>query len=321
MTRDRTEGAPRVVALGGGHGLSVSLAALRRVTDALTAVVTVADDGGSSGRLRSELAALPPGDLRMAQAALAGADSESELWARLFQYRFPGPGSLGGHAIGNLVLAGLCDLLGNPVDALDATGRLLGAAGRVLPASCQAVDIVADVSGLDQSDPMRLVQVRGQHEVAATQGRVQGVRLLPDPPSACPQAVAAVREAEWVVLGPGSLFTSVMPHLLVPELAAAVLAPQVRRVLVLNLAPQVGETSGFSPPAHLEALAAQVPALRLDVVLADPSAVPDVAELASSAARLGAQLRLEAIAVQGHPRHDPDRLAKSFADLMGSGGS
>ena len=313
--------SPVVVALGGGHGLAVSLAALRRVTDALTAVVTVADDGGSSGRLRAELAALPPGDLRMALAALAGPDSQSTLWARLFQHRFPGAGSLGGHAVGNLVLAGLCDLLGDPVDALDATAQLLGATGRVLPASCAAIDIVAEVNGLDPADPGRRVQVRGQHEVASTRGRVHGVRLLPDPPVACPQAVAAVRGADWVVLGPGSLFTSVLPHLLIPELAAAVLAPDVQRVLVLNLAPQVGETAGFSPQAHLEALLAQVPQLRLDVVLADPEAVPDVAELAAAAARLGARVRLEAIAVQGHPRHDPDLLAKSFADLMGSGRS
>ena len=183
------------------------------------------------------------------------------LWARLFQHRFPGAGSLGGHAVGNLVLTGLCELLGNPVDALDATARLLGAAGRVLPASCAAVDIVADVSGLDPADPVRRTQVRGQHEVASTQGRVHSVRLLPDPPVACPQAVEAVRAADWVVLGPGSLFTSVLPHLLVPELAAAVLASDVRRLLVLNLAPQVGETTGFSPEAHLEALVGHVPGL------------------------------------------------------------
>jgi uncharacterized cofD-like protein len=313
--------APRVVALGGGHGLAVSLAALRAVTEALTAVVTVADDGGSSGRLRAELAALPPGDLRMALAALAGRDQQSELWARLLQHRFPGAGSLGGHAVGNLVLAGLCDLLGNPVDALDATARLLGAAGRVLPASCEAVDIVADVSGLDPADPARRKQVRGQHEVASTEGRVHSVRLLPDPPVACPEAVEAVRAADWVVLGPGSLFTSVLPHLLVPELAEAVLASNVRRLLVLNLAPQVGETTGFSPEAHLDALVRHVSGLRLDIVLADPAAVGDVAELAAAAAGLGAQLRLEPIAVSGHPRHDANRLAQAFAGLMGSGGS
>src|SRR4051794_30919976 len=205
--------APAVVAFGGGHGLAASLGALRQVTPRLTAVVTVADDGGSSGRLRAELGVLPPGDLRMALATLAAEDAESASWAEVLQHRFSGTGSLGGHAVGNLLIAGLLDRLGDPVAALDAAGRLVHAAGRVLPLSRQAVDIAADVSGLL---PDRVIEVRGQVAVATTRGRVEAVRLLPEHPPACREALEAVAAADALVLGPGSLFTSMLPHLLVP---------------------------------------------------------------------------------------------------------
>src|SRR4051812_32302430 len=161
---------PRVVAFGGGHGLSASLAALRQVAGDLTAVVTVADDGGSSGRLRSELGALPPGDLRMALAALAGEDEWGRAWAALAQHRFEGSGSLAGHPVGNLIITALADQLGDPVAALDMMGRLLGAAGRVLPLATQPLEIVADVVGLDDDDPGAASEVRGQVAVATTSG-------------------------------------------------------------------------------------------------------------------------------------------------------
>ncbi len=308
--------APAVVAFGGGHGLAASLAALRQVTPRLTAVVTVADDGGSSGRLRAELGMLPPGDLRMALATLAADDAESAGWADVLQHRFSGYGSLGGHAVGNLLLAGLVDRLGDPVAALDAAGRLLRTAGRVLPLSEQAVDISAQVSGLDRE---RLVEVTGQVAVATTRGRVESVRLVPAEPPACREALRAVAEADVLVLGPGSLFTSMLPHLLVPEMAEAVQAARARRVLVLNLAPQPGETSGFAPETHLEVLAQHAPALRFDVVIADPGAVPDPGALSAAAAPLGATLQLSRVAVPGEPRHDPGRLAAAFREALPSG--
>src|SRR4051794_32606204 len=171
--------APAVVAFGGGHGLAASLAALRQVTPRLTAVVTVADDGGSSGRLRAELGMLPPGDPRMAPATLAAEDAESASWADVLQHRFSGYGSLGGHPVGNLLLAGLVDRLGDPVAALDAAGRLLRTAGRVLPLSERAVDISAQVSGLD---PDRLVEVTRQGAVATTPGGGGSGRPRPAPP-------------------------------------------------------------------------------------------------------------------------------------------
>lgn len=307
-----------VVALGGGHGLAAVLGALRLLTPKLTAIVTVADDGGSSGRLREELGALPPGDLRMALAALAAPDGHAADWASAFQHRFAGSGPLAGHAVGNLLLTGLMECLGDPVAALDRAASLLGAAGRVLPLACQPLDIEADVAGVDPGRPQDVSVIRGQHRVAVTTGTVLSVRLLPDNPTACPEAVAAVLAADVVVLGPGSLFTSMLPHLLVPELHEALVAAKAQRVLILNLAPQPGETSGFSPEAHLEVLAKQAPELRFDVVLADPGRVLDSRGLIGAADALGARVVLAAVADQQDPaRHDPSKLAVALAGLLG----
>jgi uncharacterized cofD-like protein len=306
--------AGRVVAFGGGHGLAASLAALRRLDTDVTAVVTVADDGGSSGRLRDELGVLPPGDLRMALAALAGDDDWSRLWESVYQHRFDGTGMLAGHAVGNLVITALVDLLGDPVAALDVSARLLGARGRVLPMATVPLEIVADVVGLDAADPGRSVEVRGQVAVATTAGQVVGVRLEPLDPPACSEAVEAIGAADWVVLGPGSWFTSVIPHLLVPDVAKAIAGTSARRLLALNLASQPGETDGFSPATHLEVLTAHAPELEVDVVLADETAVVDGdGELMEAAANLGAELVVAPVASEdGTPRHDPERLAAAY---------
>ena len=308
---------PRVVALGGGHGLAASLQALRLVTPHLTAVVTVADDGGSSGRLRSELGILPPGDLRMALAALAGDDEWGSAWERLLQHRFGGDGPLAGHAVGNLVLAGLTESTGDPVAALDLTARLVGAVGRVLPMSRSPLEIVAEVLGLDPTDPGRATEVVGQVAVATTTGSVAAVHLRPAEPAACQEAVEAVLAADWVVFGPGSWFTSVLPHLLVPGLRDALVATSARRIVCLNLAEQAGETDGFSPEAHLDVLAGHAPDLRIDVVVADVSAVGDARGLMATVADAGGRLVLAPVARDdGTPRHDPDRLAEALAGVL-----
>lgn len=307
---------PAVVAFGGGHGLSASLSALRRITDRLTAVVTVADDGGSSGRLREELNCLPPGDLRMALAALCGDDQPGRTWADVLQYRFAGSGPLRGHAIGNLLIAGLWERLGDPVAALDMVAALLGARGRVLPMAAVPLDIVAEVIGLDPMRPDELDLVRGQAAVAKTTAEVCAVRLVPEDPPACPDSVQVVLEADWVVLGPGSWFTSVIPHLLVPELADAIVGTTARRILTLNLEP-AGETAGFSPARHIELLAEHAPHLRLDLVLADASFAADDPHLATWAMSLGAELVVADLAARdGSPRHDPLRLASAYAEIM-----
>ncbi len=210
---------PKVVALGGGHGLFASLSALRRVTRQLTAIVTVADDGGSSGVLRRDFGVLPPGDLRMALAALCGDDAWGTTWSKVVQHRFEGRGGLGGHAVGNVLIVALWELLGDTVQGLDWVGRLLGAHGRVLPMASVPLDLVAEVEGADPARPGEITLVRGQVACASTTGRVRSVSLIPADPPACPQGIAAVATADWIVLGPGSWFTSILPHLLVPELA------------------------------------------------------------------------------------------------------
>ena len=312
----------RAVALGGGHGLHATLSALRRLTDDITAVVVVADDGGSSGRIRRELDMLPLGDLRMALGALAGQEGpgpENTLWQRLFEHRFGGHGALAGHAVGNLVLAGLLEILDDPVAALDQACHVLGVRGRVLPMSPQPVDIEADVTGIrgpEGGDQDRDVahRIRGQVAVATTPGKVQQVRLDPRRPKACPEACDALRAADVVTLGPGSWFSSVLPHLLVPELFTALVESEARKVLVLNLAPQPGETGGFSPEQHLEVLAAHAPRLRLDVVVADEGAVPEPDRLRRGAEAFGAETLLTAVgATDGSPRHDPEALAEALA--------
>ncbi len=311
---------PEVVALGGGHGLSASLQALRQVTTRLTAVVTVADDGGSSGRLRAELGQLPPGDLRMALAALARDDEWGATWTTLLQHRFGGDGPLAGHAVGNLVLAGLTECTGgDTVQALDLAARLLGAVGRVLPMSAAPLEIAAQVAGLDPDDPDATREVVGQVAVASTSGRVSSVQLRPHDPPACEESVQAVLDAEWVVLGPGSWFTSVLPHLMVPALRDALVATTARRVVCLNLAEQAGETDGLSPQDHLQVLLAHCPELRVDVVLADQHAVVDAPALRHAVEAVGARLVLAPVALgDGTPRHSPDRLAAAYAGVMAS---
>jgi uncharacterized cofD-like protein len=305
----------RVVAFGGGHGLSVSLRALRQIPGLeITAVVTVGDDGGSSGRLRAERGALPPGDLRQALAALAGPDPLSEQTARLFQHRFDGAAPLAGHAVGNLLLCGLMEMYGDPVAALDHAGELLQAAGRVLPMSRVPVEIEAEV----RQPNGELVTIRGQHEVAITRGHVESVRIKPPAAPACAEAVAAVGRADWLIFGPGSWYTSVIPHLLVPELAAAILASGARRAVTLNLAAEK-ETASLPVPDHLHALTRYLPGLRADVVLADGKAVGDPEPVHRAAESLGARLVLAPVAVEsGCPRHDPSALAAALSPVLGA---
>lgn len=308
---------PAVVAFGGGHGLAASLTALRRVTDHLTAVVTVADDGGSSGRLREELDCLPPGDLRMALAALCGDDESGRTWADVLQYRFNTQGPLDDHAIGNLLIVGLWERLGDPVAGLDMVAKLLGAKGRVLPMASVPLEIAADVIGIDSEKPDEISEIRGQARVATTTGEVCSVRLMPHDPPACPDSIQVVLEADWIVLGPGSWFTSVIPHLLVPKLAEAMNTTHARRILTLNLEP-AGETAGFSAAKHIELLADHAPDLRLDVVLADSGFASDDPHLASRAEALGARLVVADLAARdGSPRHDPLRLASAYAEILG----
>ena len=319
----------RVVAFGGGHGLSASLRGLlrcgREVDLEITAIVTVGDDGGSSGRLRAERDALiPPGDLRQALAALAADDPHTRRTADLLQYRFAAmpaaetPDGLAGHAVGNLLLLGLMEMLGDPVAALDHAAALVGARGRVLPMAARAIGIEADVLGADPGRPAEVVTVRGQHNVAVAPGHVEAVRLEPADPPTCPEAIAAIAEADWLIFGPGSWYTSVLPHLLVPGLAAAITASPARRLVTLNLAAD-NETHGLSAADHLAALHRYSPDLRVDTVLADTKWVGEPEPVHRAAESLGACLVLAPLAVaDGSPRHDPESLGVALVPVLGA---
>lgn len=314
MSVDPAQGNPSIVALGGGHGLYATLSAARRLTPHVTAVVTVADDGGSSGRLRGELDVVPPGDLRMALAALASDTPNGQLWATVLQHRFGGTGALAGHPIGNLLLAGLNEVLADPVAALDELGRMLGVKGRVLPMCPIALQIEADVSGLD-ADPRLFRLIRGQVAVATTPGKVRRVRLLPGNPPATRQAVDAIMSADLVVLGPGSWFTSVIPHVLVPGLASALQKTTARRALVLNLVAEPGETAGFSVERHLHVLAQHAPGFTVDHIIIDAGRVPSEREreqLRRAATLFGAEVQFVDVARPGTPLHDPGKLAAAL---------
>lgn len=298
----------RVVAFGGGKGLATCLRALRTLDVDVTAVVTVADDGGSSGRLRAVRPLIPPGDLRKALIALSR--SEAAV-TEVFAHRFDGSDELSGHAVGNLVLAGLMETVGDPVEALDVAGRMLDAAGRVLPMATVPLDIEASVE-VDG----RTATVRGQHNIAVSGGVVQHVRLEPVEPKPCPQAVDAIAAADWLVLGPGSWYTSVIPHLLVPGLRDAIETSLARRAVVLNLAGD-GETDGLSLAEHVVALRAYAPQLHADVVLADCEATAEPEPTERAAQSLGARLELARLAAPADPlRHDWQALARALGTVL-----
>jgi uncharacterized cofD-like protein len=284
----------------------------------VTAVVGVSDDGGSSGRIRREFGLMPPGDLRMALAALCGDDTWGRTWSRVLQHRFSGDGELAGHAVGNLLISALWEETGDPVTGLDWVGALLEAQGRVLPVACEPVDLVAQVRGLPGHDGVSTL--RGQVAIATTAGEVVGLAIEPPDPKPCPEVLEALQRARMIVLGPGSWFTSVLPHLHVRQVHDALVAAPAQRVLVVNVAPQVGETTGFTPAAYLRDLARTFPLVRLDRVVVDPTSVVDEAELRAACAAVGAQALIHDVrAVEGgvpQPVHDTLRLASVFGGLL-----
>lgn len=297
----------RVVALGGGHGLAVALRAVRSYAADVTAVVSVADDGGSSGRLRRELGVAPPGDLRKALVALA---APGNVWADAFEHRFAA-GELGGHALGNLVLAGLGDALGDFTRALDEASRVLGVVGRVRPATTEAVVLKAHV----EHDAAADESIEGQVAVANVEGRIRRVELVPDDARAHPDALAAIVRADQVVLAPGSLYTSLLPVLVVPEIRDAIAAaPPGSVVQVGNLRSEPPETTGLDGPDHLRAVLEH--GARVDVLLTDRSC--DLAALPAAVETLGVRAVSADLADPRGLVHDPVRLASALCDLLES---
>ncbi len=307
---------PRVVALGGGHGLAATLRALRSVTDKNTAVVTVADNGGSSGRLREEFPIMPPGDLRMALAALCADDAWGRDWAEIMQYRFTSEGPLDGHAVGNLLLAALWDRDEDVVVGLDRVGALLKVVGRVLPMTAEPLDIEATfLNGAER------IEAIGQVAVATTPGRLVELRMKPENPTTRPEVLSALAEAEWITMGPGSWFSSVLPHLLVPTLRDAIVSSPAKKILLLNLDTnrddaKAGEYAGYSPLEHCEILHHYAPELRFDLVVADSHLTGRI-ELADylqerGIAYLEADLRDEKVSIH----HGGEKLASAFTHIL-----
>jgi uncharacterized cofD-like protein len=258
----KREKGPKVVVIGGGTGLPSVLRGLKPYTSNITAVVTVADDGGSSGRLRRDLGVLPPGDLRNNIAALA--DDES-LMTRLFQYRFD-HGDLGGHSFGNLYITALASVTGSIEAALIETERVLNIQGRVLPATLDDVNLVAAVQlhGMTQT-----IRIKGESRIAEAKGHITAIELSPSCPTAYQDSVDAILDADLVVIGPGSLYTSILPNLLVPGIASALRQTSAQRAYVCNVATQPGETDNYSVADHVIALEKHVGQDIFNIVIAN----------------------------------------------------
>ena len=303
----------RVVALGGGHGLAANLRALRLLADDITAVVTVADNGGSSGRIRTEMPVLPPGDLRMALAALCEDSDWGSIWGDVIQHRFSTDGELDGHALGNLLIVALWQILEDPIEGLDQMAELLGARGRVLPMALEPLDIEATVRGTDGT----VRTVSGQWQVATAEGCVQDVRLIPERPRVPQEVLEAIAEADWVIVGPGSWYTSVLPHLMIPEIAEAIRTSPARRCITTNLSVGVQEAEGKTSMDMLDVLLERAGDCRFDALIADPTTLADALELAEAAQDRGIRPLLRQVSVgDGQPHHDPVRLAAAYRDLF-----
>lgn len=292
----------QVAAVGGGHGLSAALRAILDYADAVTAIVSVGDDGGSSGRIAPDLDIPPPGDIRRALLALT---DQPSLWRSLIEYRFS-DSDVAGHSLGNLVLAAMADLGGGFTDAVNTVGRLLGARGAVIPVASERLALEADVDG---------AVVRGQVAIALSRGTITDLRAVPDV-EASRSAIEAVAAADQIVLGPGSLFTSVIAPLRVGDMAAAVTESKASLIYVCNLTTQDGETFEMSGDEHIEALVSIAGIRTPDVVVAHdgPLAVPDGLERVEldrdRMVEAGVRLELGDIARDGSdwPEHDPARL-------------
>ncbi len=249
----RLNRGPSIVAIGGGTGLSTLLSGLKRYSSNLTAIVTVADDGGSSGVLRRELGVQPPGDIRNCLAALA---REEPLLTRLFQYRFRAGGGLEGHSFGNLFLSALTAITGSLETAITASSRVLAVQGQVVPATNADVRLWAELENGER--------IEGESRIGHAPSPIVRLGCIPERPPALPRAIEAIAHADLIVLGPGSLYTSLLPNLLVPELVAAIARSKAPRLYICNLMTQPGETDGLTVEGHLRAIEAQLASLGVE---------------------------------------------------------
>ncbi len=315
--RRKLNRGPKIVAVGGGTGLSMLLKGIKNITNNVTAVVTVGDDGGSSGRLREEMGVLPPGDIRNCIAALAG---DEDLVTKLFQYRFKTGEGLEGHSFGNLFLTALCSITGDMVRAVKESSNVLSIRGRVLPSTLDDMKLVAEM------EDGRIIH--GESNIPEAHGKIK--RLYTDPKNcrALPDVIEAIRDAELIILGPGSLFTSVIPNLLIPEIAHEIAKSNARKIYVCNIMTQPGESDGFSVSDHVNALIKHAGSKRIvDTVLVNdymPSNLAKKYQLSGSypvkldldnLKKMGVKLfsrKLIEDNKEGYVRHSSNRVARAI---------
>lgn len=317
MSHRKLHRGPKIVAIGGGTGLSTLLRGLKKYSANITAIVTVADDGGSSGRLRREIGVLPPGDIRNCLAALA---DEEKLLTELFQYRFKAGNGLVGHSFGNLFLTAMSDIEGDLEQAIAASSKVLAVRGQVLPATLTDVNLWAVLS-----DGRR---IEGESSITEAGGNIVKIGCTPANPPALPKAVQAIREADFIIIGPGSLYTSVIPNLLVPEIAEAIEETKVPRIYVCNIMTQPGETQDYSVGDHIKAIdnacggkqlfnsvivQRKVPSAQALIRYAQEKSAPVFLDR-EAIAKLGRRIILANIMEEdpqtGYVRHDPYQLAR-----------
>lgn len=312
----RRERGPRVVAIGGGHGLATLLRGLKSYTRNLTAVVTVADDGGSSGRLRESFGILPPGDIRNCLAALS---NDEQMLTQLFRYRFSSKGELEGHSFGNLFITALAEITGSFESAIAESGKVLSVSGRVLPSTLHDVKLVADMQL--PNVPIQ-IRVQGESRIPKMAGRVRRIWLEPNDAPAFPPVIKAILNADMIVVGPGSLYTSLLPNLLVQDLLGAMQASQAVKVYVCNIATQAGETDTYTCYDHVRALEEHIGEGVFDVVLcndhyedqlSDSSLWVQVDEKSLADTRV----RSSDLTDKGFPwRHDSAKLAETLMEIL-----
>ncbi len=312
----RRERGPRIVTIGGGNGLSALLRGLKAYTHNLTAIVTVADDGGSSGELRRSMGILPPGDIRNCLAALS---NDEALLTQIFQYRFAAGVGLNGHSLGNLFISALTEITGSFEEAVAELGRVLAVHGRVVPATLHDVRLVADVQLPNLANEVR---VKGESLIPQMAGQVQRVWLEPNNPPAFPPAIQAILAADLIVIGPGSLYTSLLPNLLVPDLADAVRASRALKFFVCNVATQPGETDGFSCGDHVRTIEKHIGGRLFDLIVCNNNfkgTLPEPVQWVGIDADLDQEYPVyqSNLLDSEHPwRHDSGRLAQAVIDLF-----
>lgn len=307
---------PKIVAIGGGTGLSTLLRGLKKGTGNLTAIVSVADDGGSSGRLRQSLGLPPPGDIR---ACLAALSNDENLLTQLFQYRFSEGDDLGGHSFGNLFIAAISDVTGSFQEGVMEAGRVLAIRGQVLPSTASTINLVADKV---LSTEREAVRIEGESRLSSGPGKIRRVQLEPNDPPAYPPAIQAILNADMILIGPGSLYTSILPNLLVPDITKAIRASRAFKVYVCNVATQPGETDKYNCPEHWLAVEAHIGREIVDIIIANDNLSGELPEGVQAVdpcidGNSPEPLYVTDLVDPDLPsRHDPDLLAEALIALL-----